>query len=206
MWRDDVSRETMNQFTQEISKHLANWDLNLSDDSLTQMWDHWELVKRWNSRTNLTSISDDVESARLHYADSLAVLPYLDEGSVLDIGSGAGYPGIPIAIAQPDREVVLLEPRRKRVSFLQTSIARLGLKNVRVIHGRSEDTPLIAAVNIVSRATFSDSKDILAACSWAKEGGQFIAFRLGAAKPAEHATMISYSLNNDDRFLAQIRV
>jgi 16S rRNA (guanine(527)-N(7))-methyltransferase RsmG len=138
---------------------------------------HWELVKAWNARVNLTSIADDAEAAERHYADSLVALQVLPLGPIVDIGSGAGYPGVPIAIVQPERPVILLEPRRKRASFLEMASARLGLRNVRVIHGRVEDAPDQSYAAAVTRATFSDPKGLQDCLGWVQPEGQVVLWR-----------------------------
>ena len=85
----------------------------ISNAQINLMAAHWELLCQWNLRSNLTTILDPNEAAHLHYRDSLEVLPFLSPGSVADIGSGAGFPGVPIAIVG-DYPVTLVEPRRKR--------------------------------------------------------------------------------------------
>ena len=86
---------------------------------------------KWNTRTNLTAIRKDSEVLLKHYADSVVMVDILPRsGSVLDVGSGGGFPGIP-AIVRPDLTWRLLEPRQKRVSFLKATVARLGLKMLR---------------------------------------------------------------------------
>ena len=139
--------------------------------------EHWELVRAWNLRVNLTSIEDEVDAAWLHYRDSLEALRVLVPGDITDLGSGGGYPGIPLAIAEPRRQVTLVEPRRKRVSFLVTAVARLGLDNVKVLEARSVDAPRELSANVVTRATFSDVRDLRACEKWLTPGGRLIAFR-----------------------------
>ena len=106
------------------------------DDKIELMYRHWQLMLKWNARTNLTAIRKDSEALLKHYADSVVMVNILPpSGSVLDVGSGGGFPGIPLSIVRPDLTWRLLEPRQKRVSFLKATVARLGLKNVEVIRG-----------------------------------------------------------------------
>jgi len=112
------------------------------------------LMQRWNATHNLTAVRDPLEMVPRHLLDSLTVLPYLPEGAVADIGSGAGLPGIPLAICRPAQVFTLVEPAAKRVAFLRHVIADLGLTNVQVAAQGSEDyypDPLPDV--IISRAT-----------------------------------------------------
>ncbi|MEZ4272919.1 MAG: 16S rRNA (guanine(527)-N(7))-methyltransferase RsmG [Myxococcota bacterium] len=161
---------------------------------------HWQLVCHWNARTNLTSIRQDQDAAWLHYRDSLELVRFLDAGPILDVGSGAGFPGIPIAMALPDCEVTLLEPRRKRASFLRTAKARLHLDNVRVLQGASTDTPDKLYAAVVSRATFSADADVQHCLTWLKPEGRLIAMRSEAAASIG-AERHPYTLGQKQRFL-----
>lgn len=98
-----------------------------------------ELLKDWNTRINLTAITDDEEIKVKHFQDSLTILPYIKEGTLADIGTGAGFPGLPVAIERPDISVTLVDSLEKRVKFLQCVVDTLELKNVKCIHARAED-------------------------------------------------------------------
>lgn len=98
-----------------------------------------ELLKDWNTRINLTAITDDEEIRVKHFQDSLSILPYLKEGTLADIGTGAGFPGLPVAIERPDIQVTLVDSLDKRVKFLQCVVDTLELKNVKCVHARAED-------------------------------------------------------------------
>lgn len=171
-----------------------------SDAQYQQFEGHWRLVLAWNQRVNLTSITNDLDAAWLHYADSLAALPHLVPGAIVDLGSGAGYPGVPLAIAAPERPVFLVEPRQKRTSFLDVSATRLNLKNVRTKVGRSEDTPPELFANVVTRATFSDEGDLKHCLRWLQPGGRLIALRADNVASSA-AEIISYKLRGDTHAL-----
>lgn len=98
----------------------------------------YSLLSEYNERFNLTAITDREEVYVKHFEDSLSACGYLGR-TVLDVGSGAGFPGIPLAIANPDKEFTLIDSLKKRVEFLQTVINGCGLKNVKVLHSRAED-------------------------------------------------------------------
>jgi len=121
---------------------------------------HFELMVQWGKKVNLTSIFDPVEAARLHGVDALLfddVLPPAHR--IIDAGSGAGFPGVALALRRPDSEVVLLEPLRKRCSFLKVVASRLRLKNIQVVEGRLAalgPEPALARFDAaVSRATWA---------------------------------------------------
>ena len=109
---------------------------------------------KWNARTNLTAIRKDSEALLKHYADRCRDGEHSAGVAAFDVGSGGGFPGIPLSIVRPDLTWRLLEPRQKRVSFLKATVARLGLKNVEVIAARSDETPASTSDIAVTRATF----------------------------------------------------
>ena len=203
--RRDVSRETFwpahaGALRRFHVKHTFETALRqatkstLSDDQYRLCEEHWRLVLAWNERVNLTAIKNDLEAAWLHYADSLAGLPHLKPGPVVDLGSGAGYPGAPLAIAAPDRAFLLVEPRQKRTTFLDVSATRLGLNNVRTRVGRSEDAPPEHFANVVTRATFSDEGDLKDCLRWLAPGGRLIAWRADDVSSSA-TTVVRYDLN-----------
>lgn len=120
---------------------------------------HAELLVRWNRVHNLTRVESPLEVARRHWADSLAGLVTLESAvpslgrEVFDVGSGAGFPGVPAALLWPSREIVLVEAARKRASFLQLLARDLGLTNVRVENSRQEDLAPGSADAVMTRAT-----------------------------------------------------
>ena len=147
-------------------------------NKLDLMYRHWQLMLKWNARTNLTGIRQDSEALLKHYADSIVMVDVLpSSGSILDVGSGGGFPGIPLAIVRPDLDWKLLEPRQKRVSFLKATVARLGLKNVEIIAGRSDETPTSLSDLAVTRATFSDVDDARTVLDWLNPGASLFALR-----------------------------
>lgn len=112
------------------------------------------LLQRWNITHNLTAVRDPLEMIPRHILDSLAVMPFLDGEKVADIGSGAGLPGIPLAICRPQQVFTLVEPASKRVAFLRTVLAELDLPNVQIAPLPSENyQPGVLPDRIVSRAT-----------------------------------------------------
>lgn len=97
-----------------------------------------QLLQRWNKVYNLTAVRDPAKMQLLHIDDSLSVAPYIRGETCLDVGSGAGLPGIPLAIVQPERRFTLLDTNGKKTRFMQQAVLELGLQNVEVVHARVE--------------------------------------------------------------------
>lgn len=132
---------------------LKKNQIHLPTEASEKLVRYLDLIQTWNKVFNLTTILEPKEMVYLHLIDSLTVLPYLKGQRALDVGSGAGLPGIPLAIAEPSRQWVLLDKNNKKTLFLTQVIAELGLKNVEVVHGRCEDFhPAQCFDTILSRA------------------------------------------------------
>jgi 16S rRNA (guanine527-N7)-methyltransferase len=114
------------------------------------------LLQKWNKVYNLTAIRDPQEMLALHILDSLSVLPYVESGNLLDVGSGGGLPGLIIAITRPDLQVTTIDTVQKKAIFMRQVKAELGLDNVQVVHSRVEVyQPPLPFGQVISRA-FSD--------------------------------------------------
>jgi 16S rRNA (guanine527-N7)-methyltransferase len=97
-----------------------------------------ELLERWNAAYNLTAVRDPAEMVTRHLFDSLAIVPYVSGATLTDLGSGAGLPGIPLAIAAPERDILLVDSNGKKARFLREAVRRLGLAHVRIAESRVE--------------------------------------------------------------------
>lgn len=114
------------------------------------------LLARWNRAYNLTAVRDPAEMVPRHLLDSLAVLPWITDGPVLDAGTGAGLPGIPLAVARPDIDFTLLDGNGKKTRFVRQAVLELGLRNVEVVHSRLQAyRPGPKFVTITARAVAS---------------------------------------------------
>jgi 16S rRNA (guanine527-N7)-methyltransferase len=128
----------------------------VSADRRSLLLDYLGQLAQWNRVHNLTAVRDPLEMVSHHLLDSLSLLPCLPEGEVCDIGSGAGLPGLPLAICRPDQTFTLVEPTGKRAAFLRSVVAGLGLSRVRIIQSRSEAyRPAAYPAAVVSRAVAS---------------------------------------------------
>ena len=136
-----------------LEKGLAELGLVLSRDGRTKLLEYLALLDKWNQVYNLTAIRDVEKMVSGHLLDCLAVVPYVSGARVLDAGSGAGFPGIPLAVAKPDIQVALLDSNHKKAAFLRQAVAELGLKNASVVCERVESwRPAEKFDCIISRA------------------------------------------------------
>lgn len=144
-----------------LSAGMAAMDLNLDAPVQQRLIAYLDLLAKWNKTYNLTAIHDPERMLTHHLLDSLAVLPHVRAGRLLDVGSGAGLPGIPLALARPGMHVTMLDASNKKASFMQQAIIELGLKNAEALHTRVEDLkPELPFDQIVSRA-FSDLSEFV---------------------------------------------
>lgn len=132
------------RFRDLMEQGLGEYSIGLSDRQMNQFYEYYQLLLQWNKVMNLTAITELEEVVTKHFVDSLALVKVLDREildgmKVLDLGTGAGFPGIPIKITFPGVKMVLLDSLNKRIKFLDEVIERLGLEDIRVIHGRAED-------------------------------------------------------------------
>ena len=121
---------------------LAELNIELSDTQVQQFLDYYELLVEWNKVMNLTAITEFEEVIEKHFLDSLCLVKNMElckPITVLDLGTGAGFPGIPLKIAFPELEIVLMDSLNKRINFLNEVIHQLGLKKISAVHGRAEE-------------------------------------------------------------------
>ena len=138
---------------QAIIEGCERLDLRLSDEACTRLAAYLALLERWNRAYNLTAVREPEAMVVRHLLDSLSILPWLEGPRVLDGGSGAGLPGIPLAVARPEYEFCLLDSNGKRTRFLTQATAELRLPNVSIVRSRVEDYQPVTLFNsIVSRA------------------------------------------------------
>ncbi len=130
----------INEFKEKMKFYLNELNIELTELQLEQFYKYMEILIEWNKVINLTAITEPEEIIKKHFIDSLTILDKIDKkNSIIDVGTGAGFPGIPIKIAFPEIKVVLLDSLNKRVNFLNEVIQKLDLKNIKAIHGRAEE-------------------------------------------------------------------
>ena len=176
-----------------FEKAMKSFFVSVSDSQIAQFLAYYEILVEWNSVMNLTAITEYEEVMIKHFVDSLAVcqadvfrdaLNHTEkrEVSLIDIGTGAGFPGIPLKIIFPDLKVVLLDSLKKRVKFLDTVAEKLQMKNINAIHGRAEDFARDQLYReefdfSVSRAVANLSTLTELCIPFVKRGGYFISYK-----------------------------
>ncbi|NDU87965.1 MAG: 16S rRNA (guanine(527)-N(7))-methyltransferase RsmG [Ferrovum sp.] len=164
---------------QTLKEGLASLDLKVPETLLEKFIGYLTLLERWNATINLTAIRDRQRMVPLHILDSLTVIPWLTgRKNLLDVGTGAGLPGIPIALILPQLRVTLLESNQKKVAFLRQCKLELNLNNVSIVGERVEQwTPELPYDTIISRA-FSDLPEyVLSTRHLLEEGGELLAMK-----------------------------
>lgn len=156
---------------------LSQADISLTDQQKQQLVDFVQLLDKWNKAYNLTSVRDPNEMLVKHIMDSLVVSPYLQGNSFIDVGTGPGLPGIPLAIANPDKHFVLLDSLGKRIRFIQQVLLKLGIKNVMPVQSRVEEYTEQQFDGVLSRA-FASLNDMVNWCyHLPNENGLFYALK-----------------------------
>ena len=146
----------MSQSAALLQQGIAELGLPLPPSATERLMDYLRLLEKWNRVYNLTAIREDTKWVSHHLLDSLAVVPHLPPGRIVDVGSGAGLPGIPIAVACPDRQVTLLDSNQKKGAFLTQASTELALGNVSVVIERAESyRPALTYDVVISRAVSS---------------------------------------------------
>ena len=135
--------------------------LEIPDQTQSALLAYLALMQKWNKAYNLTAIRDPDQMVIRHILDSLSILPYIDRFPVLDVGTGAGLPGIPLALCRPDEEFVLLDSNGKKTRFLTQVKIELGIENIEVIHSRVEDYRPGIGFEIITCRAFAALNTIL---------------------------------------------
>ena len=131
-----ADRESLRQ---RLCAGISELGLALDDAAIERLLAYVELLERWNAAYNLTAVRDPADMVTRHLIDSLAIARHVQGATLADLGSGAGLPGIPLAIAAPEREILLVDSNGKKARFLREAVRRLGLARVRVAESRVEN-------------------------------------------------------------------
>ena len=186
----------------QILSDLEKLNIALSDKQVEQFLKYYELLVEWNSFMNLTAITDFDEVCKKHFVDSVSLIKAMDltkEMSVIDIGTGAGFPGIPLKIVFPNLKITLLDSLNKRIKFLDTVIEELALANINTLHGRAEDFAKPGKLRetydlCVSRAVANLSTLSEYCLPYVKVGGFFVSYKSEKIEEESEAAKIAISI------------
>lgn len=160
-------------------------NIEFNDDIYEKFIKYKELIKEWNQKINLTAITEDEEIMKKHFIDSIKVFkcPHVKNAkSIIDVGTGGGFPGIPMKIVNDDCNMVLLDSLNKRINFLNIVIDELNLQNISTIHGRAEDfaksNPYRESFDVAVSRAVANLTVLLELClPYVKVGGYFVALK-----------------------------
>ncbi len=202
------------KFQSSINQVFTQHGFSLTNSQVSLFTIYWENLKLWNSKINLTSIRDDHEIIMKHFLDSVAVLNYFvvqENDLVVDVGSGAGFPGIPIKILRPNLDLTLVESVSKKASFLKFLKTRLELENTTIINLRAEEIVKLGQHRknydlVLTRYIASISDSIDYCLPLLKPSGNWVAFKSGnvqdeicsAAKKLKSVNAKIQSIINND--------
>lgn len=161
----------------KLNRLLAQAEINLTDQQKEQLVGFVRLLDKWNKAYNLTSVRNPDEMLVKHILDSLVVSRHLQGETFIDVGTGPGLPGIPLAIANPDKQFVLLDSLGKRITFIKNALRELGIKNVTPVQSRVEEYTESQFDGVLSRA-FASLNDMIDWCyHLPTENGKFYALK-----------------------------
>lgn len=141
-------KEKFSKKMQEYSKEIG---ILLHEEQINQFYGYMQLLLEWNQKINLTAITKPEEIILKHFIDSMTIVKYIEENTkLIDIGTGAGFPGIPLKIIRPDIQIILIDSLNKRIKFLKEVIEKLGLEKIQALHFRVEEL----GKNKIYRETF----------------------------------------------------
>ena len=186
----------------QLRDGLATMGLSLDEERQEKLLAFLGLLNKWNRAYNLTAVRDERVMVSRQLLDSLSILPWVTTDHLLDVGAGGGLPGIPLAIALPEKRFTLLDSNGKKTRFLNQCVLELGLKNVEVVHGRAEDCNPPEPFSQISSRAFTALENLVSWCGdlLANEGeflamkGQFPDDEV-AALPAGWQVKSSHSLD-----------
>ncbi|PSV35031.1 MULTISPECIES: 16S rRNA (guanine(527)-N(7))-methyltransferase RsmG [unclassified Photobacterium] len=163
---------------QRLVQLIAQTELQVTEQQLDQLIGYVELLHKWNKAYNLTSVRDPNEMLVKHIMDSIVVSQYLDGASYIDVGTGPGLPGIPLAIMCPDKSFTLLDSLGKRIRFIRQVIHELKITNVTPVQSRVEEFEAGDGFDAVLSRAFASMADMVNWCHHLpKSGGHFLALK-----------------------------
>lgn len=186
----------------QLIEALEDMGLSYDEDTLQKFRKYMELVLEWNEKVNLTAITDRSEFVKKHYVDSVAICgaPQMNAAeSIIDVGTGAGFPGIPLAILYPEKKFLLMDSLNKRIRIIEEISREIGLQNVSFRHGRAEEMAQNKAFReqydlCVSRAVANLAVLSEYCLPFVKVGGWFAAYKAGRIEEELKASLHAITL------------
>lgn len=206
-----------NDLSAHLVKGLHSLGLQVTQEQQSSLLDFVALLVKWNRVYNLTAVREADQMLSRHILDSLSILPYLKGPRIIDVGSGPGLPGIPLAIVKPDFQFVLLDSNRKKTRFMQQAKTELHLGNVKVECVRAENFhPVESFDSVISRAFASLSQIVACSSHFCRENTALLAMK-GAVSETEFAELpksfeikavhkLDYPGLDADRYLVEMKV
>ncbi|MGB2078893.1 MAG: 16S rRNA (guanine(527)-N(7))-methyltransferase RsmG [Vibrio sp.] len=183
--------EVQQKLAQKLDQLIAQTDLTVSDLQKEQLVGYVMLLNKWNKAYNLTSVRDPMDMLVRHILDSIVVSPYLQGSRFIDVGTGPGLPGIPLAIMNPDFEFVLLDSLGKRIRFIKQVLHELKITNVQPVQSRVEEyQPEIGFDGVISRA-FASISDMVSWCHHLPKPETGVFYALKGLKPDEEIAQLT---------------
>ena len=146
---------------EKLAQGLAALPLELDRHCQQKLIDYLQLLVKWNRAYNLTAVRQPEQMVTRHLLDSLAIGPYLQGPRILDVGTGAGLPGIPLALAYPDYQFTLLDSNGKKIRFVVQAVAELGLRNVDVVQSRVEAYQPVSRFDTITARAYSSIEELV---------------------------------------------
>ncbi len=169
---------------------IAKTDLDVSDKQREQLLGYVGLLDKWNKAYNLTSVRDPADMLVKHILDSIVVSPHLDGERFIDVGTGPGLPGIPLAIMNPDKSFVLLDSLGKRIRFIKQVLHELGIHNVTPVQSRVEEYDPEDGFDAVLSRAFASMSDMVEWCQHLPRANSGVFFALKGQLPQEEISLL----------------
>ena len=184
-------------FNDAVTGPLMTWGVSVSEVQLDQLRAHFDAVVEANRLMNLTRITNPSDAAVKHYADSLALLAWaaalgIKSASLLDVGTGAGFPAIPLAVLRPDWSITAIDGTRKKVEFVSRTAETLGLTNLEAIHAHSDHWTTGQTFQIITlRAVTKLARCVESCARYVAPGGRLVAYKTTSLDPQEHTAALA---------------
>lgn len=169
-----------------LAQGLQTLRLDIPAAQQAALLEYVQLLHKWNAAYNLTAIRAPEDMLRRHILDALVALPWLEPGPILDVGTGAGLPGIPLAIARPDQDFILLDSNGKKVRFIKQVVMALQIPNVDVVQSRVETYHSARAIGLIVSRAYASLSDLVTATRHLQPLHGWLAWK-GQLKPDELA-------------------